>query len=161
MTTVYIGLGSNLGDSRQIFKHAIQQLNQYGVVNDVSGLYASKPMGPQDQPDFINAAVTFETSLSADALLTVLQRIEKDAGRIKKRHWGERTLDLDILLFGDASIQLPHLTVPHVGILERNFVILPLLDLDENLVVRNQPLTSSPNAVLNDDIKLLQGKSWF
>lgn len=161
MTTVYIGLGSNLGDSRQIFKHAIQQLNQYGVVNDVSGLYASKPMGPQDQPDFINAAVTLETSLSADALLTVLQSIEKDAGRIKKRHWGERTLDLDILLFGDASIQLPHLTVPHVGILERNFVILPLLDLDENLVVHNQPLTSSPYAVLNDDIKLLQGKSWF
>lgn len=158
---VYIGLGSNLGDSRQIFLHAIEQLNQHGRVDAVSALYASKPLGPQDQPDFLNAAVRLITSLSADTLLGVLQAVEQDAGRVKKRHWGERTLDLDILFYGDEQIQTPHLTVPHVGILERAFVVLPLLDLDPDLTVGAIALKDAPVAKPSTDIVLLQDKRWI
>lgn len=161
MTVVYIGLGSNLGDSRQIFQQAIQQLNLHGVVEAVSGLYASKPMGPQDQPDFLNAALRFNTRLGAIELLDLLQAIELEAGRVKKRHWGERTLDLDILLYGNDTIQTPRLTVPHVGILHRSFVVLPLLDLDEHLIIDTQPLKQSEMAKPNADIHLLHDKHWL
>ena len=135
----YIGLGSNLGDSRQILTEAVQKLATLGAVS-TSKLYQSPPMGPQDQPHYFNAVARLETDLTALALLDQLQQFEQDAGRVRLRRWGERTLDLDLLLYGDEKIQHERLTVPHVGILERDFVVIPLLDLNPNLHIQGHRL---------------------
>lgn len=135
----YIGLGSNLGDSRQILTEAVQKLATLGAVS-TSKLYQSPPMGPQDQPHYFNAVARLETDLAALVLLNQLQQFEQDAGRVRLRRWGERTLDLDLLLYGDEQIQHERLTVPHVGILERDFVVIPLLDLDPNLHIQGHRL---------------------
>lgn len=135
----YIGLGSNLGDSRQILTEAVQKLATLGAVS-TSKLYQSPPMGPQDQPHYFNAVARLETDLAALVLLDQLQQFEQDAGRVRLRRWGERTLDLDLLLYGDEQIQHERLTVPHVGILERDFVVIPLLDLDPNLHIQGHRL---------------------
>jgi 2-amino-4-hydroxy-6-hydroxymethyldihydropteridine diphosphokinase len=135
----YIGLGSNLGDSRQILTEAVQKLATLGAVS-TSKLYQSPPMGPQDQPHYFNAVARLETDLAALVLLDQLQQFEQDAGRVRLRRWGERTLDLDLLLYGDEQIQHERLTVPHVGILERDFVVIPLLDLNPNLHIQGHRL---------------------
>ena len=139
MIITYIGLGSNLGDSKEILTEAVAKLATLGAVK-TSKLYQSPPMGPQDQPDYFNAVVQLSTDLAPLALLDQLQRFEQEAGRVRLRHWGERTLDLDLLIYGDQHIQNERLTVPHVGVLEREFVVLPLLDLDPPLDVKDQKL---------------------
>ena len=139
MIVTYIGLGSNLGDSREILAEAVVKLATLGQVK-ISKLYQSPPMGPQDQPDYFNAVVQLTTSLAPLDLLDQLQRFEQEAGRVRLRHWGERTLDLDLLLYGEQQIQNERLTVPHVGVLEREFVLLPLLDIDPFLQVQGQTL---------------------
>ncbi|WP_173911520.1 2-amino-4-hydroxy-6-hydroxymethyldihydropteridine diphosphokinase [Acinetobacter sp. Marseille-Q1618] len=135
----YIGLGSNLGDSQQILKEAVQKLRGLGQVK-VSKLYQSPPMGPQDQPHYHNAVVQLLTDLEPLQLLDELQRFEHESGRVRLRRWGERTLDLDLLLYAEKNIINERLTVPHVGILERDFVVIPLLDLDPELCVKGQSL---------------------
>ena len=139
----YIGMGSNLGDSVQILTEAVHKLKNLGAVR-VSKLYQSPPMGPQDQPHYHNAVAELVTELEPLALLDELQRFEQEAGRVRLRHWGERTLDLDLLLYGEKTIINERLTVPHVGILQRDFVVIPLLDLDANLSVKGQLLKHLP-----------------
>lgn len=143
MTVTYIGLGSNLGDSRQILTDAVHKLASLGMVR-TSKLYQSPPMGPQDQPNYLNAVVELITDLAPLALLDQLQHFEQASGRVRLRHWGERTLDLDLLLYGQDQIQNERLTVPHVGVMERDFVVIPLLDLDPMLEIRGQVLHSLP-----------------
>ena len=92
-------------------------------------------MGPQDQPDYINAVVELDTGLEADALLAQLQAIEKRAGRLRETRWGPRVLDLDLLTYGRECISRPGLKVPHPGIGERNFVLLPLLSVAPDLEI--------------------------
>lgn len=133
----FIGLGSNLESPQQQINTAIQDIDSVddvAVVNR-SSLYKSPPMGPQDQPDYINAVIEVETTLSAHDLLDSLQAIEQQHGRVRKRHWGERTLDLDILLYGQQLISDERLTVPHQGIAERAFVIYPLAEIAAELMV--------------------------
>jgi len=101
----------------------------------LSSLYRSAPMGPQDQPDFVNAVVQLATGLSADELLDGLRGVEQAQGRTREQHWGPRTLDLDILLYGDAVIATERLQVPHPGLALRNFVLYPLAEIDDGLVV--------------------------
>ena len=100
LTTIYIGVGSNLNEPIQQAKQAINALEQHPQLFDVkaSALYHSKPVGPQDQPDYINAVVEAKTHLAAHHVLDLLQHIEQMQGRVRQRHWGERTLDLDLLL---------------------------------------------------------------
>ncbi len=131
MNRVFIGLGSNLDDPLLQIKQAIEQLKQLKTISviDVSSFYRSAPMGPQDQPDYINAVVEVTTSLTAEQLLDELQEIENKQERVRSQRWGARTLDLDILLYGEKVINTPRLTVPHIGISERNFVLYPLSDL--------------------------------
>jgi len=144
MTTLtYIGLGSNLGDSRQILSEAVQKLATLGTVK-ASRLYQSPPMGPQDQPNYLNAAVQLMTDLQPLALLDELQRFEQESGRVRLRHWGERTLDLDLLIYGEEQIHNERLTVPHIGVMQRDFVLMPLLDLDANLQIKGQLLKDLP-----------------
>ena len=139
MTVTYIGLGSNLGYSRQILAEAVQKLASLGQIK-TSHLYQSPPMGPQDQPNYFNAVVQLITDLAPLDLLDRLQAFEQEAGRVRLRHWGERTLDLDLLIYGDEQIQNERLTVPHVGVLERDFVLVPLLDIDANLQLNGNTL---------------------
>lgn len=134
----YIGIGSNLDDPRDQVSRAIDELKVLSdcVVTDVSASYQSAPMGPQDQADFINAAVAMLTQKTPHQLLEALQIIEDGHGRTRNgRHWGPRTLDLDLLVFGNMRISDEVLTVPHPGIRERNFVLLPLCELAPQLIV--------------------------
>ena len=128
---VCIGLGSNLGDREQHLYQALRSLDAHpGIrVQAVAPLYASRPVGPQDQPDFLNSAATLNTDLEPLALLDLLLSIEQASGRQRIRHWGERTLDLDILLFGEREINQPRLAVPHAQLIAREFVLRPLADI--------------------------------
>jgi 2-amino-4-hydroxy-6-hydroxymethyldihydropteridine diphosphokinase len=131
----FIGLGSNLAAPQQqvlLAQCDLSALPETAFIRH-SSLYKSPPMGPQDQPDFINAVSAIDTTLSPDALLNHLQQIEHQHGRVKQRHWGERTLDLDILLYDDWQIEESHLHVPHKGIAERAFVLYPLAEIAPNL----------------------------
>ncbi len=138
MTEVYIGLGSNLNNPTAQLRQAIEALQHIPrtTLTRVSSLYSSTPMGPQDQPDYMNAAVQLQTSLSAELLLGHLQIIEAQQGRVRDaQHWGPRTLDLDILLFGARKINNPWLTVPHYGLKEREFVLIPLHEIAPDLLL--------------------------
>jgi len=131
MDNVFIGLGSNLDNPLSQLKEAIKSLKKVKALKlvAVSDFYSSPPMGPQDQPDYVNAVAKVTTDLPAEKLLDELQKIESEQGRVRKERWGARTLDLDILLYGTDVINSEHLTVPHSGISERNFVLYPLQDL--------------------------------
>ncbi|RKG37621.1 2-amino-4-hydroxy-6-hydroxymethyldihydropteridine diphosphokinase [Acinetobacter rongchengensis] len=158
MTKTYIGLGSNLGDSEQILREAVLKLRALGEVT-VSKLYQSPPMGPQDQPHYYNAVAQLNTHLEPLALLDALQRIENEAGRVRLRRWGERTLDLDLLLYAEKNIINERLTVPHMGILERDFVMVPLLDLDPSLQVNGQSLQNL-DLVQHSTLNALADHTW-
>jgi len=137
-TIAYIGLGSNLSEPIEQVKNAINKIEKIAQsqVVTVSSLYLSKPMGPQDQDDYINAVLALETSLSAIELLNTLQAIENEAGRVRKENrWGARILDLDIILFGDEVINSERLTIPHYGMVEREFVLLPLVEIAPSLLL--------------------------
>ncbi len=149
----YVALGSNLGDSQAYLKKAFVALDSNPEISKLksSKIYKSKPHGPQDQPDYINAVVKFETKLPAEKLLDLLQSVENDNKRVREGvvRWGARTLDLDLLFYGDKNddandigntgksisknsgekINTKRLTVPHPRICERAFVLLPLRDL--------------------------------
>lgn len=134
----YIGLGSNLSKPIEQVKSAIDNIANIAQsrISSVSSLYLSKPMGPQDQDDYINAVLALETSLSAIELLDALQAIENAAGRVRKENrWGARILDLDIILFGNEIINTQRLTIPHYGMCEREFVLLPLAEIAPELVL--------------------------
>ncbi|MDA3556438.1 2-amino-4-hydroxy-6-hydroxymethyldihydropteridine diphosphokinase [Acinetobacter sp. AOR15_HL] len=156
--TTYIGLGSNLGDSRQILSEAIAKLKTLGMVK-VSRLYQSPPMGPQDQPNYLNAVAELNTDLAPLDLLDHLQRFEQEAGRVRLRRWGERTLDLDLLIYGNEKIHNERLTVPHIGILQRDFVVIPLLDLDADLRINDQPLKNL-ELIQQPTLTVLADESW-
>ncbi|GAA5137689.1 2-amino-4-hydroxy-6-hydroxymethyldihydropteridine diphosphokinase [Thalassotalea piscium] len=136
MALVYIGLGSNLSNPKLQISNAITALEniKQSKLNAVSSLYFSRPMGPQDQPDYMNAVVALETQLTPLQLLEHLQTIEKNAGRERKgEHWGARIIDLDILLFGEQTINNERLTVPHYGLHLREFVLIPLVEIAPDL----------------------------
>ena len=135
--TAYIGLGSNLENPKQQVLTAVEEMADIpeSTVVQVSCLYQSDPVGPGEQEDYINAAVAIETELSALALLDQLQAIEQAHNRKRIIRWGSRTLDLDILLYGEDIIESERLTVPHKEMHWRNFVLKPLADIKPNLVL--------------------------
>ncbi len=129
---VYIGLGANLGDPRRQVEQALLQLQGLpeSELARASSLYRTAPVGPADQPDFINAVARLDTGLEPLALLAALQQIECRHGRIRSgQRWGPRTLDLDILLMGDRVLNLPQLCVPHPQMHARAFVLGPLAEI--------------------------------
>ena len=139
MNKAYVALGSNLANPQAQLISALQAMNELSdsKLVAVSSFYQSKPLGPQDQPDYVNAVACLETSLAPLALLDELQRIEHEQGRVRLRRWGERTLDLDILLYADHIIQSERLTVPHYDMHRREFVIIPLVEIAPHLVLPN------------------------
>lgn len=135
--TAYIGLGSNLGQPVSQLHQAIADIAQLAQVEvrGVSRFYLSKPMGPQDQPDYANAVIQVRTQLAPHDLLQALFSVENQHGRVRdeQQRWGPRTLDLDLLLYADQVIDTPDLQVPHRGLCERSFVVLPLSDIAPHL----------------------------
>jgi 2-amino-4-hydroxy-6-hydroxymethyldihydropteridine diphosphokinase len=132
MTRAYVGLGANLGDREATIRAALDALP--GVVA-VSTLRETDPVGVVDQPLFLNGAVALETTLAPRALLETLLAVERELGRERGERWGPRTIDLDLLLYGDETIDEPGLTVPHPRLHERPFALEPLLDLDPELAI--------------------------
>ncbi|SHO55318.1 2-amino-4-hydroxy-6-hydroxymethyldihydropteridine diphosphokinase [Vibrio quintilis] len=138
MITAYIAIGSNQGDPVEQVRQAIKNLEKLpdSELLSVSALYSSTPMGPQDQPDYINAVASIKTNLTPLELLDQTQAIELEQGRVRKEErWGPRTLDLDIILFGDEVIQSERLTIPHYGMKEREFVLYPLAEIAPDLIL--------------------------
>jgi 2-amino-4-hydroxy-6-hydroxymethyldihydropteridine diphosphokinase len=133
----YIGLGSNLQNPVEQIHSARTAIGALAHTKeqDFSCLYQSLPMGPQDQPDYVNAVMVVTTGLSPIELLRALQAIENRSGRVRGERWGARTLDLDILLYGELVIDLPDLTVPHAGLTERAFVLYPLYEIAPQLTI--------------------------
>lgn len=134
----YIGLGSNLDDPAAQIANAIDALKTLPdtLARAVSGFYRNPPMGPQDQPDFVNAVLAIETGLSPRALLDAMQKIEQTQGRERSLHlWGPRIIDLDLLVYGDALLSEDRLKVPHPGIAERAFVLVPLAEIAPQLKI--------------------------
>ncbi|MDO6824005.1 2-amino-4-hydroxy-6-hydroxymethyldihydropteridine diphosphokinase [Marinobacter sp. 1_MG-2023] len=136
-TDAFIGLGSNLKDPAAQLAMAVAELSALPDTTLVaqSPFYASSPVGPQDQPDFVNGAVWLSTGLAPHTLLDQLQAIEHAHGRERLKRWGPRTLDLDLLVFGNLVLNDNRLTVPHLELPNRDFVLQPLLDLKPDLAL--------------------------
>lgn len=146
MTLAYIAIGSNLASPLEQVNAAIQALGEIpeSRIVALSSFYRTPPLGPQDQPDYLNAAVALETTLLPEALLNHTQRIELQQGRVRKaERWGPRTLDLDIMLFGDQVIHTERLTIPHYDMKNRGFMLWPLFEI-------------APECVFPDSITLHQ-----
>jgi 2-amino-4-hydroxy-6-hydroxymethyldihydropteridine diphosphokinase len=144
MIPAYIGLGSNLQEPLEQLQGAVAAIAELPASRlvQVSCAYRSSAVGPGKQPDYLNAAICLHTGLEPGALLESLQRIELAQGRVRTVRWGPRTLDLDILLYGDLCLATPTLTIPHPALAQRNFVLYPLLEI------------SGPNLVLPDGTDL-------
>jgi len=137
MTLAYIAIGSNLASPLEQVNAAVQALREIpqSKIVAVSSFYRTPPLGPQDQPDYLNAAVVLETALDAETLLDNTQRIELQQGRVRKaERWGPRTLDLDIMLFGHETISTERLTVPHYDMKNRGFMLWPLFEVAPDLI---------------------------
>lgn len=137
MTLAYIAIGSNLASPLEQVNAAVQALGEIpqSRVIAVSAYYRTPPLGPQDQPDYLNAAAALETGLDAETLLNHTQRIELQQGRVRKaERWGPRTLDLDIMLFGNEVIHTDRLTIPHYDMKNRGFMLWPLFEVAPHLV---------------------------
>jgi len=130
MSTVYIGIGSNLGDREEHCLKAIRLFSEKGIlVTRRSSVYETEPWGVKDQPKFLNMAIEGETGLTPAGLLEVLKMTEDEVGRTKTYRWGPRVIDLDILLYDDLVISTPELTIPHPRMHEREFVLRPLAEI--------------------------------
>ena len=169
----YIALGSNEGDRLAYLRAALEALaSEPGVsldpAGDVASLYETRPVGgPAGQGDYLNTCVRVHTRLAPHVLLGVTQRIETALGRLRRKRWGPRTIDLDLLLFGDVVLHDAQLTLPHPRIAERRFVLEPLAELAADLVhpvtreriaaiaarQRNQPLPG--------DVPIVADRAWY
>ena len=137
MTVAYIGLGANIGPREVTLLRAVDLLAEADDVEvlAVSQLRETDPVGMVDQPSFLNGAARIDTALSPRALLELLLRIEQSLGRVRGERWGPRTVDLDLLVYGDLTVDEPGLRVPHPRLRERRFALEPLAELDPELAV--------------------------
>ena len=135
MPKVYLSIGTNLGDRHANLQTAVDKLTELYPVLGVSKIYETQPVGEVVQDDFYNIALALDVpeSLKPEALLTQTQQIEKEMKRVKTIHWGPRTIDLDILLFGELSMVSEQLTIPHAEMANRRFVLQPLLEVAERI----------------------------
>ena len=135
MSTAYVALGSNLGDREENLRNALKHLEANDVrVVKVSTFIETEPYGVTDQPGFVNAVCQVETELEPLELLRLLLKIEQEMGRVRLRRWGERNIDLDLLLYEDACVVSEELTLPHPDMQNRDFVLLPLAEIAGEVV---------------------------
>jgi 2-amino-4-hydroxy-6-hydroxymethyldihydropteridine diphosphokinase len=153
MTKAAIGIGSNIGDPIKNVEEGMDRLTEVGKIIAKSSLYRTKPWGEVlDQPDFINAAAIIEVDCQPMQLLTQLLSIEKSMGRERRLRWGPRIIDLDILTFGNITVNEPNLTIPHRYLYERAFVLAPLSEIDSSYL---EAFNSLPTASRNE-VKLVK-----
>lgn len=132
---IYIALGSNLGDRAGNLRQALEELQKQGLkLVRVSSFRQTRPYGVTDQPDFLNAVAQVETKLPPVRLLQLLLQVEQKLGRVRRRHWGERNIDLDLLLYHDIILHSPTLTLPHPDMLNRDFVLVPLAEIAPEVI---------------------------
>jgi 2-amino-4-hydroxy-6-hydroxymethyldihydropteridine diphosphokinase len=136
MTRAFVGIGSNLGDREFLIRNAVEGLRAIPntSVLRISSLYDTDPVGEVEQPSFLNAVAWLETELDPRALLWHLLLIEKRMGRVRTQRWGPRSIDLDLLFFGDTELEEPDLTIPHPEAHRRAFVLYPLQELDSDFL---------------------------
>ncbi len=138
-TSVILALGSNLGDRSQYIKHALDEIKTISKsILNYSHIYETSPLGPKPQNNYLNQCISFETNLTPLELLNFCKQTEIKLGRQSRSHWNSREIDLDILVYGQESISLPNLQIPHCEILNRIFVLKPLTDIATNLILPNQ-----------------------
>ena len=152
MTRAYVGLGANLGPREVTLLRAVDLLAVADGVEviAVSRLRDTEPVGLMDQPPFLNGAVAIDTSLTARELLDLLLETERTLGRVRGERWGPRTVDLDLLVYGEDTVDEPGLRVPHPRLAERRFALEPLADLDPALLIPGLGTVSSALAALDD-----------
>lgn len=165
MSIAYIGLGSNLLEPLKQVQLGIQGLAGLPRTEliSVSSCYLSPPMGPADQPDFVNAVVKLSTQLSATHLLKRLLDLERLQGRCREnqQHWGPRVIDLDLLLFDDINLTLSLLTLPHPGILHRSFVCIPLLEIEPDLIMPDGTLLKTCASAYDERLVKLEDETLY
>ena len=150
MHSAYIALGSNLGDRRANLQAAIDKVREAGIeVLEVSSFLETEPYGVTDQPSFVNAVMKVKTDLEPLELLRTLLGIEQEMGRVRKRHWGERNIDLDLLFYEDVIMTSEELNLPHPDMQNRDFVLVPLAELAEGLI---HPVLKKSIGQLNDEL---------
>ncbi|MCL6520183.1 MAG: 2-amino-4-hydroxy-6-hydroxymethyldihydropteridine diphosphokinase [Armatimonadetes bacterium] len=149
MATVFLGLGSNLGDREANIRMALNKLESQPEVKvrAVSSFYLTAPVGFRDQPDFVNAVAAIETDLSPKELLDVVLKIEREMGRVRNFKWGPRIIDIDILLYNNVRVNTDELVIPHPRMTERAFVMAPLAEIAPDLAL---PDGRTPNDVLKE-----------
>ncbi len=132
MVTVYLGLGSNLGEREDHLRQAVRRLAEHPQLRltGISSVYETDPVGVLDQPPFLNLVVRLDTEAGPRELLALCQAVEDALGRVRKERWGPRVIDIDILLYGDLRIQEPDLVIPHPEMHGRAFVLVPLGELE-------------------------------
>jgi len=133
MNEVYLGLGSNVGDRLLNLNKAIELLSEKIQILKKSKIYISKAVGYTDQPDFHNMVLYGKTDLSPEELFNFIKDVEKNAGRVYRFHWGPREIDIDILFYNDLVYKSDKLNIPHPRLHERDFVLLPLIELNPKL----------------------------
>lgn len=147
-TQVFLGLGSNVGNRKEYLEKAINALKNMPeiTVTNMSSVYETEPFGGVEQNRFLNMVIKIETTLRPDKLLEVIMAIEKDLDRVRTIRWGPRTIDIDILLYGNEVINTRDLTIPHIGLTERDFVLVPLLEIDPDIKLPSgEPLKNFQN----------------
>lgn len=162
-TPAYIGLGTNIEDREHYLMEAIRMLDEHPAirVSACSAIYETDPVGYLEQPPFLNMVIRAVTSLPPEALLAHMMKVEQALGRTREIRWGPRTIDLDLLLYGTFSMETPELTIPHPRMLERAFVMIPLLDVmrAEDMPERMKPdFPDAPDRM--EGVTLWKNKLW-
>ncbi|WP_131925001.1 2-amino-4-hydroxy-6-hydroxymethyldihydropteridine diphosphokinase [Hazenella coriacea] len=166
MVTAYLGLGANLGDPLSQLQQAIESIHYtHGIcVTRISSVYKTAPVGYEDQPSFYNMVVEVHTTLSPFQLLSSLLQIEKKMHRVREVRWGPRTIDIDILLYDQRIIQHDDLQIPHPRMIERAFVMVPLAELNSEIMIPDSDQTVGHRAAqlqVEQEIRLLPSKLQF
>lgn len=163
MKTAYLGLGANIGDSKGNLREAVRQIaaDSSCEVTAVSPLYETKPVGFEDQPDFLNAVIEVKTKLSPSDILSLCNKVEENLGRKRTIRWGPRVIDIDVLLYEDMESSDESLTIPHPRMLERAYVLAPLADIAPNMeLVGGITASEAAQRIGQMGIKKIDDETW-
>ncbi len=155
MTKAYLGLGSNIGDKREYIDKAIELVGQNKEIEvlKTSSYYETEPVGYKEQEWFLNVVIEIKTDLKPYDLLEYCMETEQKLKRVRKIRWGPRTIDIDILLYGDLNLDDDKLTIPHPRMIERAFVLVPLLEIAPNISINNMSLEDKLKALSSAEIR--------